>query len=238
MQHYESGLLDIGELNLSVTRGQGEVLEKEAEGGLSLKPFETPKQSLGGLDASTAASLIEAAADVALVIDKDGVIRDLAFGNDELAKEGYRKWIGQLWADTVTSECRSKIEALLEDADVRANHKWRQVNHPSANGADVPISYATVRMGTTGRTLAFGRDLRAIGAIQQRLVDAQQSMERDYWQLRHLETRYRLLFQMSSEAVLIVDVPTGKVIEANPAAGRLLGETSKRVVGRDRKSVV
>ncbi len=51
-------------------------------------------------------------------------------------------------------------------------------------------------------------------------------MERDYSRLRHAETRYRLLFQMASEAVLIVDAgDAARSIEANPAAAELLGET-------------
>jgi len=57
-------------------------------------------------------------------------------------------------------------------------------------------------------------------------------MERDYWKLRHVETRYRLLFQMASEAVLIVDAATLKVLEANPAAISLLGANERRMVGR------
>ena len=80
--------------------------------------------------------------------------------------------------------------------------------------------------------MAVGRDLRAMAALQQRLVAAQQSMERDYARLRHVETRYRLLFQVTAEAVLIVDASSHKVVEANPAAAQLLGESVKRLVGR------
>jgi transcriptional regulator PpsR len=197
-----------------------------------VKQFAAPKKSLGKLDAEAAASLIAAAADVALVVDGDGVIRDLAFGSEEMSQEGYSKWLGQPWTDTVTVESRPKVEALLKDAAAKAVPRWRQVNHPSARGADIPVLYSAVQLGSDGSTVAFGRDLRAVAALQQRLVDAQQSMERDYWRLRHVETRYRLLFQMASEAVLIVDAATLKVVEANPAAGTLLGETAKRVVGR------
>jgi transcriptional regulator PpsR len=49
-------------------------------------------------------------------------------------------------------------------------------------------------------------------------------MERDYWKFRHVETRYRHLFQVASEAVLVVDATTQKILEANPAAARLLGD--------------
>jgi transcriptional regulator PpsR len=197
-----------------------------------MKPFEAPGKWLGTLDIEETAALIAAAADVALIVNGGGVIRDVAFGSEELSSEGYAKWLNQPWADTVTVESRPKVEALLRDASAHAPPRWRHINHPSSRGADVPMLYSAVQLGNAGRIMAVGRDLRAIAALQQRLVDAQQSMERDYWRLRHVETRYRLLFQMASEAVLIVDASTQKVIEANPAAGQLLGETGRRVVGR------
>ena len=41
--------------------------------------FGTPGQSLGDMDAEAASRLIAAAADATLVLDGDGVIRDMAF---------------------------------------------------------------------------------------------------------------------------------------------------------------
>ncbi|MGQ0699887.1 MAG: transcriptional regulator PpsR [Panacagrimonas sp.] len=176
--------------------------------------------------------MIAAAADVSLILDSEGIVRDVAFGSQEMAQEGYKKWIDQPWIETVTADSRPKIEALIRDAGVNGAHKWRHINHTSSRGADVPVLYSAVQVGPAGQIVAFGRDLRAMANLQQRLVDAQQSMERDYWRLRNVETRYRMLFQMSSEAILIVDAATEKVIEANPTAGELLGEATKRVVGR------
>lgn len=207
--------------------------EKQAPAGNFVREFHAPRKTLGELDAEAASSVIAAASDIALVLDKDGVIRDLAFGSEELCREDYGKWLGQPWADTVTVESRAKVEALLRDAASKQPARWRHVNHPSARGQDVPIVYSAVQVGTEGRVVAVGRDLRSVAALQQRLVEAQQSMERDYWRLRHVETRYRLLFQMAKEAVLVVDAATQKVMEANPAAVELLGETDSRIVGRE-----
>jgi transcriptional regulator PpsR len=208
-------------------------LKRVDDGELSdVKSFQTPQNLLAGIDADATASLIAAASDIALIIDDGGTVCDVAFGSDELSSEGYRKWIGQLWIDTVTPESRQKVEALLEDAAAKVSRKWRHVNHPSAGGADIPILYSAVQAGPHGPLIAFGRDLRSIGVLQQRLVEAQQSMERDYWRLRNAETRYRLMFQMASDAVLILDSTTQKIVEANPAAAQLLGETSKRMAGR------
>jgi len=199
-----------------------------------VKAFKAPKKSLGNLDAEAAAMLIMVAADIALIIDDQGVIRDVSFNSEELSREleGYEKWLGSPWAETVTAESRPKVEAILREAASKADPRWRHVNQVSGRGTEVPVLYSAARVGDGGRVVAFGRDLRAISALQQRLMDAQQSMERDYSRLRHVETRYRLLFQTSHEPVLILDALTQKVVEANPATHQLFGGSARRVIGR------
>jgi transcriptional regulator PpsR len=201
----------------------------------AMREFESPARTLGDLSADIAGKLIAAAADVALIIDDKGVIRDLAFGSEDLLREGYYEWLGKPWADTVTIESRPKVEALLRDSRANAAPRWRHINHPSVDGADLPLSYSAIALpqqpgrGKAGaRSVVFGRDLRANAALQQRLISAQQAMERDYWRLRHMETRYRSLFQVAAEAVLILDATTGKLEEANPAAQSLFGADTSR----------
>ncbi len=194
--------------------------------------FRVPGSWLDSLSSEQAASLIAAAADVTLVLDDEGTITDIAFGSDELCHEGYGAWRGQAWKDTVTRESRGKVEALLREADHRRSPRWRQVNHPSARGESVPVQYATVKMGENGPVMALGRDLRSVAALQRRLVETQQTMEREYARLRNAETRYRLLFQVSAEAVVVLEADSGRIIEVNPAATRLLGHTARSLAGR------
>jgi transcriptional regulator PpsR len=195
-----------------------------------VKAFRAPKRSLGDLDAEAAATLIAASSDIALVIDDQGIIRDVAFNSEDLAHdlESAGQWVGRPWIDTVSIDSRGKVEALLKESASRADPKWRHLNHPVGRDLDVPILYSAVRVGQDGRVVAFGRDLRAMSALQQRLMDAQESMERDYSRMRHVETRYRLLFVMSSEAVVIVDATSLRMVEANPAARALFGEAAPR----------
>jgi transcriptional regulator PpsR len=207
-------------------------------GAISLDQFDAAQQLLADIDGPAAASLIAAAADVALVIDGQGVIRDVSIGQGGIGLEGSAHWVGRHWLETVTSESRPKVLAMLRDAmstspsATRTERAWRQVNHPVAQGGDVPVLYAVVPVGNQGRLLAVGRDLRAVSTLQQRLVDAQQSMERDYQRLRQTEARYRLLFDSVSEAALMVDAATLAVVEANPSAMRLFGDAARKLVGR------
>jgi transcriptional regulator PpsR len=195
-----------------------------------VKAFKAPRKSLGNLDADAAAALITAAADVAFVLDDTGVVRDAAFNSEDLAAQfPGQRWIGARWADTVTGDTQAKIEALVREAAAGDAPRWRQVNHPARGGETVPVLYAAVRVGAGGRLVAFGRDLRPVSVLQQRLVAAQQAMERDYSRLRQVEARYRLLFEMSAEPVLIVESPGLRVAEANSAARRVLG--ARRATG-------
>lgn len=199
-----------------------------------MKAFRAPKQSLGDLDAEVAATLIAHAVDVALILGGGGVIQDIAFQRADLSLEleGYGKWLGRTWVETATVESQPKVEAMMREAAIKTASSWRQVDHPSSSGIEVPILYCAVQVGPGGRCVVLGRDQRAIAALQQSLVETQMSMERDYSRLRHVETRYRVLFQMSSEPVLMVDASSHKVVEANPAAAELLGEAPGAIVGR------
>jgi transcriptional regulator PpsR len=177
-------------------------------------------------------SILTAASDIALVLDEAGVIRDVTLGQSDQPIEESRSWLGHGWIETVTPESRPKIQEMLREAAADGVSRRRQVNHLSATGNDIPIAYTTVRLKDEKQLVAIGRDLSAVSALQQRLVEAQQSLERDYWRMRHIETRYRLLFQVSSEPVLVVDAATQKVVEANPAAAVLFDSSAKKLVGR------
>lgn len=194
--------------------------------------FKSPKESLGDLGALSAAKLIAAATDVSVVVDRQGVVRDVAFNKEELSLEldGHGRWLGSKLVEIVTPETRGKVNDLLVEAATRASTNWRQVNHPSPGGEDIPVLYSAINIGRDDRFVLVGRDLRPLAVMQQRLLNAQQSMERDYVRLRHAETRYRLLFQVSSEAVMIVDAGSNLVLDANPASLVLMDENAPEVL--------
>jgi transcriptional regulator PpsR len=199
-----------------------------------VKQFSAAKQWLGDLDSEIAGRLITVSSDVALVVSdpREGLIYDVSVTSEALPTAVTDKWMGKAWVDTVNSDSRAKIEALLRDANTVGAPRWRTVNHLADGGPDLPVMYAAVQINPTGRLVAFGRSMQSMTNLQQQLVSAQQSMEREYLKLRQTEARHRLLFQVASEAVLIVDASTRKVLEANPAAGRLLGEGPGRLLGR------
>lgn len=187
---------------------------------------------LSHLAPQLAATFAAVASDIALVVDADGRIRDVAVARDGGSLPAAADWVGRRWADTVTAETRRKIELLLDETNERGFSQRREVTLSCATGSDIPVAYTAIRLGENGPLLAVGRDLRAIAAIQQRFVESQRQMEGDYWRRRQAEARYRQLFQVATDAVLVVDAMTHAVVEANRAAGELFAQSAAALSGR------
>ncbi len=191
------------------------------------------------LDRSSMLTLLNRVADLSLVVDTDGRIVDLAVGSEDLEADVDNQWVGQNLADTVTDSSRSKIEDMLAlAASSGVSSRWQDVIHQRPDGSELPISYFAVAADSSDQFVVVGRDLRAVAQLRQQLVNAQIALERDYWRLRQVETRYRLVFQMVEEAVLVIDDASGKILEANQAASRILGHKEASIVGKSLVSMV
>lgn len=157
--------------------------------------------------------------DITLILDIDGVILDATL-SETIASEDLRAWVGRPWTDTVAGVGMTNIRAILDDVRSTGLSAYRRVDQRFPSGRELPIEYTTVRLGGDGGVLAVGRNHQAVHELQSRLVAAQRAMEQESWRLRSIETRYRLLFDSSSEAVVMLDTQTLRVVEANPAAAR------------------
>ena len=200
-----------------------------------MNPASGDAPDLGALSAwapELAKTFVSLASDIALVIDDSGVIRNVAQGSTEPIAPAAFNWVGRPWVDTVSGETRAKIERLLNEVAATGIARRREVNHPLTPGISIPVAYTAIRLGAGGPVLAVGRDLRAIAAIQQRYVESQQEIERGYWQARQAEARYRLLFQVATDAVMVVDAQSMLIVEANQAASRLFQIAAEALPGR------
>jgi transcriptional regulator PpsR len=156
-------------------------------------------------------------ADVTLLLDAKGVIREATFASS-LAAENASSWLGRRWIETIESLGNSNVERMVDDAKSTGISAFRQVTQRFPSGLEIPMEYTTVLLGGRAGMLAVGKNLQAVAELQSRLIAAQQTMERDHWKLREVETRYRLLFDASNEAVLILKATNFRIVEANPAA--------------------
>ncbi len=196
-------------------------------------PVEPPDlHGLSGWAPQLAKTFVNLASDIALVLDDNGVIQDVAQSSSASLAKAAHHWIGRPWIDTVTGETRSKVTQLLKEVNLTGLARRREINHPGAEGSNIAMAYTAIRLGSNGPLLAVGRDLAAISAIQQRFLGAQQEMERSYWQARQAESRYRVLFQVATDAILVVDADTFEILDANQAATKLFDMPVDQIIRR------
>jgi len=155
--------------------------------------------------------------DVTLVLDDEGVIRKATLSNS-VSGEGVGAWLGRPWMETAGFGTGG-VQQIVDDARESGISAFRQVLQRFPSGLELPMEYTTIRVGGAGGgLLAMGKNLKAVAELQARLAAAQQATEQEYWKLRDVETRYRLLFDAAAEAVLMISAEDFRVVEANPAA--------------------
>ena len=169
--------------------------------------FRAPENTVGNFDATSLGRLASASGDIALVLSPDGRILDASFASGDPTGAGQDGWIGRNWADLIADDGKAKVSEMLAAAHVDAMPRWRQVNHPS-NGGTIPVRYLTVGSGSDGNIIAIGQDMRAQSAM------------------------HRMLFDLDSEAVMIVEAETRRIREANPAASTLAKAKPGALVNR------
>ena len=191
----------------------------------------------GDVDSDSFDNIFVAASDVALFLDSTGIIQKASAQQSEISRQ-CKKWVGKSWEQVVTSESRTKVAELLDFSSlVKSGQRWRHVNHFGQNGSFLPMLFSTIKVQNSQNIVAMGRDLSGLAKIQQNLVEAQQSLEREYIRLRQLETRYRTLFEMTSSPVFVVNADDMKIAEANSSAVKLPGPKHEPVIGKKISSI-
>ncbi len=141
--------------------------------------------------------------DITLLLDMEGVIREATL-SPAMSGESVDGWLGRPWVEIAGDMGGDKVKRMVDDARVSGISAFRQINQRFPSGLEIPMEFTTVLLGGRAGMLAIGKNLQAVAELQSRLIAAQQTMERDYWKLREIETRYRLVFDASNEAVMIV----------------------------------
>ena len=182
--------------------------------------------------------LISQASDIVLWLDPVGRIQSVLVNPHHRSFGQLSHWQGFKIDDVLAHDNVSKLHtrlALLRNGS-GASFLAVELNHIDTNVSDqsvleFPVRYSLHKLGKDGSVLMMGRDLRPIGEVQQKLVAAQMALERDYEAQRELDTRYRVLMEATRDAVVVVSVGTGRVVDVNTAAAVLMGAARPDLIG-------
>ncbi|MFM7334235.1 MAG: transcriptional regulator PpsR [Tabrizicola sp.] len=164
--------------------------------------------------------LVSAVADLTLVVTPGREV-DTVIVNPQSGLAAFAVgWKGQSLEALFAPESWSKLSQRLAGAEPAVP---LELNHGGAAQYEFPVRYTLRRLPGTDRILLLGRDLRPLAEVQQQLVQAHRAIGRDHEAQRELETRYRVLMEENSFPLLIVSETTGRIVDLNSSAARLLG---------------
>ncbi len=177
--------------------------------------------------------IIAQVADVGIVINDSGTVLSVLVNPANNTFKNLERWESKDLRAVMTIESVSKFEGrLAEFLEGHSQVRPVELNHADGSGRwESPVRYSFHRIGPDGAILLLGRDLTPIAEMQQQLVEAQLSLERDYETQREYDTRFRVLMDSTSEAVLFVSVQSGEITEANGAAVALLDRPIENLIG-------
>lgn len=135
-----------------------------------------------------------------------------------------RRWVGRTLTDVLDpAAARALLKARTQEgADtIEASGLF--------DGAAVPLSIALLR--SEGVWHLHLRDRRAEVEMQGQLSRALAALAQDRREDRTLDGRHRALLDAMAEAVAVVDMETGRIVELTVSAARLLGGTAPGLAG-------
>ena len=184
-------------------------------------------------------SVASTLSDIILVIEPSGRIVSGSSNPNHRSFGELPRWAGLDLAQVTEADSHAKlterVEALVAQVrrGERAAQSWCEIIHRLEDGSRVPVRYSLHWLADRDRVLMLGRDQRPMIEVQQQLVSAQIALERDYEAQREIDTRYRLLMDVTQDAILLVATGTRRVVDVNHNAAAMLGAARGDLVGAD-----
>ncbi len=192
-----SGIRDnTGRLSEFISINRDVTLQKQAE--TTLRASENQVQSI-----------LNALIEVVMVLDAKGTIVKITTGDDEYLIQPAAELVGRNLSDVMPMERAAEFEAYLQTT--------------LATRQPLRIEYD---MKIRGKRHWFTAVLSPMAADQILLVAQDVTRHRTVEEaLQESARRYQQLFEYANDAILLIDLQTGNIMDANRQAHRLLGYT-------------
>jgi transcriptional regulator PpsR len=193
-----------------------------------------PEQLFSGLSSKELSLIAQASADISLLLDDYGTIVNIYSENQSLAKQIPDGLIGKKWLDIVVPDSVKKMHYLIEDASSDKITKFRQINMVGNHqNLVLPMMCTSIKTSSNKKIIVIGRDLSEASKLQQDLVAAQKEISKNYLQISQLEERFRSIFEIGTESVIIVKGDDAyQIVEMNGNAIRQMLLAKNNCIGK------
>lgn len=184
------------------------------------------------VDPELLSEIVTTAGDISLLLTPEGRVAAVTVNPDHPSFGQLEGWIGRPVSEVITEESNEKLVKRIASLDKPGSRtRAIELNHVDQAMLEFPVRYSLHRIGNDHSILMVGRDMRPVAEMQQQLVLAQFALERDYESQREMDTRYRVLMEATRDAVVLVAMSTGRIIDLNAAAALILGGARQDLIG-------
>jgi transcriptional regulator PpsR len=193
-----------------------------------------PDKLFAELSGKELSQIARASADISFVLDDLGSIQNIYSDNKNLSKQISDDLIGKKWSEVVEPDSRKKVQSLLEDASPDTISKFRQINMVGNDrNIALPMMCAAIKTTSNKKIIVIGRDITEVSRLQQNLVSAQKEISQNYLQISQLEERFRSIFEIGTESIVIVKADDAyPIIEMNRNAIKQLLLAKNNCIGK------
>jgi len=193
-----------------------------------------PDKLFAELSGRELSQIARASADISFVLDDLGSIQYIYSDNKNLAKQISDDLIGKKWSEVVEPDSRTKVQRLLDDASPDTISKFRQINMiGNERNIALPMMCASIKTSSNKKIIVIGRDITEVSRLQQNLVSAQKEISQNYLQISQLEERFRSIFEIGTESIVIVKADDAyPIIEMNRNAIKQLLLAKNDCIGK------
>ena len=177
-------------------------------------------------------NIISEFGDINIILDTRGKILQIKTPAGSILKN-LNSWINKNIYDFLTIESKEKLNFHLTSlSDLsQSSTKWFELNHISENTGEFPVKYKGFKAANKKNVILIGNDLSPVAEIQKKFVNSQLALEREYSRYRSFETKYKALIEFSEEPLFLLDGVTGKILNLNDSAAKIMNEKRDKLVG-------
>ena len=178
-------------------------------------------------------NIISEFGDINIILDTRGKILQIKTPAGSILKN-LNNWINKNIYDFLTIESKEKLNFHLTSlSDLsQSSTKWFELNHISENTGEFPVKYKGFKAANKKNVILIGNDLSLVAEIQKKFVNSQLALEREYSRYRSFETKYKALIEFSEEPLFLIDGVTGKILNLNDSAAKIINEKRDKLVGK------
>ena len=178
-------------------------------------------------------NIISEFGDINIILDTRGKILQIRTPAGSILKN-LNSWINKNIYDFLTIESKEKLNFHLTSLSDLSQSctKWFELNHISENTGEFPVKYKGFKAVDKKNVILIGNDLSLVAEIQKKFVNSQLALEREYSRYRSFETKYKALIEFSEEPLFLLDGVTGKILNLNDSAAKIINEKRDKLVGK------